>query len=98
MERQAPVAVSVCESSKHPNWMFFCGADGLLFPFVEVLSNPEPYFYRKSWIYRASHAVSRYRYSIGLGVGGVFNDEKPEKNPHYRRNWFHTLPQSDALR
>ena len=33
-QRNAPVAVSVCESSKHPNWMFTCGVDERLSPFT----------------------------------------------------------------
>ena len=34
-ERKAPAAVSICESSKHPNWMFSCGNDGTLSPFTD---------------------------------------------------------------
>ena len=34
-EVQAPAAVSICESSKHPNWMFSCGKDGTLSPFTD---------------------------------------------------------------
>ena len=34
-ERQTPAAVSVYESSKHPNWMFFCGEDEILSPFTD---------------------------------------------------------------
>ena len=33
-EQQAPAAVSICESSKHPNWMFTCGVDERLSPFT----------------------------------------------------------------
>ena len=35
-ERKAPAAVSICESSKHPNWMFSCGNDGTLSPFTDT--------------------------------------------------------------
>ena len=35
-EAQAPAAVSICESSKHPNWMFSCGKDGTLSPFTDT--------------------------------------------------------------
>ena len=35
-EHQAPAAVSICESSKHPNWMFYCGEDGTLSPFKDI--------------------------------------------------------------
>ena len=34
-EVQAPAAVSICESSKHPNWMFSCSKDGTLSPFTD---------------------------------------------------------------
>jgi CMP-N,N'-diacetyllegionaminic acid synthase len=34
-ERKAPAAVSICESSKHPNWMFSCSNDGKLSPFTD---------------------------------------------------------------
>ena len=34
-ERHTPAAVSVYESSKHPNWMFFCGEDEKLSPFTD---------------------------------------------------------------
>ena len=34
--RKAPAAVSICESSKHPNWMFSCGNDGALSPFTDT--------------------------------------------------------------
>ena len=34
-EAQAPAAVSICEPSKHPNWMFSCGKDGKLSPFTD---------------------------------------------------------------
>ena len=34
-ERKAPAAVSICESSKHPNWMFSCSKDGTLSPFTD---------------------------------------------------------------
>ena len=34
-EAQAPAAVSICEPSKHPNWMFSCGKDGTLSPFTD---------------------------------------------------------------
>ena len=34
-ERKAPSAVSICESSKHPNWMFSCSNDGKLSPFTD---------------------------------------------------------------
>ena len=34
-ERKAPAAVSICESPKHPNWMFSCGNDGTLSPFTD---------------------------------------------------------------
>ena len=33
-ESQAPAAVSICETSKHPNWMFSCDKDGTLKPFT----------------------------------------------------------------
>ncbi len=33
-EHQAPAAVSVCESSKHPYWMFSFGKDRILSPFT----------------------------------------------------------------
>jgi CMP-N,N'-diacetyllegionaminic acid synthase len=35
-EHQAPAAVSICESSKHPNWMFYCGEDGTMSPFMDI--------------------------------------------------------------
>lgn len=34
-EYQAPAAVSICESSKHPNWMFYYGKDRTLSPFMD---------------------------------------------------------------
>ena len=34
-EQQAPAAVSICESSKHPNWMFYCGENGIMSPFMD---------------------------------------------------------------
>ena len=34
-ERKAPAAVSICESPKHPNWMFSCSNDGKLSPFTD---------------------------------------------------------------
>ena len=34
-EAQAPAAVSICEPSKHSNWMFSCGKDGILSPFTD---------------------------------------------------------------
>jgi CMP-N,N'-diacetyllegionaminic acid synthase len=37
-ERLAPAAVSICESSKHPNWMFYRGEDGTLSPFENILA------------------------------------------------------------
>ena len=33
-QQNAPVAVSVCESSKHPNWMFTCSKDERLLTFT----------------------------------------------------------------
>ena len=33
-QRNAPVAVSICEPSKHPNWMFTCSEDKRLLPFT----------------------------------------------------------------
>jgi CMP-N,N'-diacetyllegionaminic acid synthase len=35
-ESKAPAAVSICESSKHPNWMFSLGNDGTLSPFTDT--------------------------------------------------------------
>jgi CMP-N,N'-diacetyllegionaminic acid synthase len=35
-EHQAPAAVSICESSKHPNWMFYCGENGNLSPYEDL--------------------------------------------------------------
>ena len=35
LERKASSVVSICESPKHPNWMFFCGEDKKLYPFTD---------------------------------------------------------------
>lgn len=35
-ENQAPAAVSICESSKHPNWMFYCGEDGTMSQYMDI--------------------------------------------------------------
>ena len=36
LERQASSVVSICESPKHPNWMFFYGEDKKLYPFTDA--------------------------------------------------------------
>ena len=34
-EQQTPAAVSISETSRHPNWMFYCDEDGKLSPFTD---------------------------------------------------------------
>jgi CMP-N-acetylneuraminic acid synthetase len=36
LEHDAPAAVSVCEVSKHPHWMYRCGANHRLVPFTDA--------------------------------------------------------------
>jgi CMP-N-acetylneuraminic acid synthetase len=36
LEHDAPAAVSVCEVSKHPHWMYRCGADHRLISFTDA--------------------------------------------------------------
>ena len=34
-EQQTPAAISICESPRHPNWMWNCDEDGKLSPFTD---------------------------------------------------------------
>ena len=103
-EQQAPAAVSICESSKHPNWMYYLGDNEVLSSFMGTLPtarrqnlskvfalNGALYFANSLWIKKTKNFITKETIGFVMPI-----EHSPDIDTKYDWNWVEYLIKKEA--